>query len=80
VGLLAAARRSWAAAYLIGGGVVYLGVLLYGVLIDHDSDANFLPLNDADNLLHLVLSLAMITLGLIGLAAERRTAGAGGHG
>ena len=79
VGLLAAARRSWAAAYLIGGGVLYLGVLLYGVLIDHDSDANFLPLNDADNLLHLVLSLAMITLGLIGLAAETRTANVGGH-
>ena len=74
IGLLAAARRSWAAAYLIGGGVLYLVVLIYGVLIDQDSDANFLPFNDADNLLHLVLSLAMITLGLIGLAAEKRTA------
>ena len=80
VGLLAAARRSWSAAYLIGGGVVYLVVLLYGVLVDQASDANFLPLNDADNLLHLGLSLAMITLGLIGLAAEKRTVGAGGHG
>ena len=77
VGLIAAARRSWAAAYLIGGGVVYLVVVLYGYLIDLDSDANFLPLNDADNLLHVGLSLAMIALGLIGLAADKRNAAAG---
>ena len=76
VGLIAAARRSWAAAYLIGGGVAYLGVLLYGVLVDEASDANFLPINDADNILHLVLSLAMIALGLIGLAADKRNEGA----
>ena len=72
VGLLAAARRTWAAAYLIGGGVTYLIVVLYGILIDESSDANFLPLNGADNLLHLVLSLAMIGLGLIGMAADKR--------
>ncbi len=71
VGLLAAARYTWAKAYLLGGGVAYLGVLLYGVLVDHESDANFLPLNDADNLLHLGLSLAMIALGLVGLRAAK---------
>ena len=78
VGLLAAAKRSWAAAYLIGGGVLYLGVVLYGALIDHESDANFLPVNDADNLLHVGLSLAMIGAGLIGLAVEKRS-GAAAH-
>ena len=72
VGLLAAARASLAKAYLLGGGLLYLGVLAYGLLIDEESEANFLPLNDADNLLHLGLSLAMILLGLIGLAVERR--------
>ena len=77
VGLIAAARKSWAAAYLIGGGVLYLGVVVYGVLVDKASDANFLPLNDADNLLHLVLSLAMILLGLIGLALDKRNDAAG---
>jgi len=77
VGLLAAARRSWAAAYLIGGGVVYLGVVVYGALVDEASDANFLPINDADNLLHLGLAIAMIALGLIGMAADKRADAAG---
>ncbi len=76
VGIIAAARRSWAAAYLIGGGVAYLGVLVYGVLVDKTSDANFLPVNDADNVLHLVLALAMIGAGLIGLAVEKRSGAA----
>ena len=76
VGLIAAARYSWSRIYLLGGGVAYLGVVLYGVLVDHESDANFLPINDADNLLHLGLSLAMIVLGLIGvrIAKQRGTA------
>ncbi len=72
VGLIAAARQSWAAAYLIGGGVLYVGVFLYGVIIDNTSDANFLPINDADNALHLALAVLMIALGLIGMAADKR--------
>ena len=75
VGLLAAARYSWSRLYLLGGGVGYLGVVLYGVLVEHDSDANFLPLNDADNVLHLVLALAMIALGVLGTRLARDRAG-----
>lgn len=71
VGLLAAAKASTAKAYLLGGGVAYLGVFAYGSVVKEESEANFLPLNEADNLLHLGLSLAMILLGLIGLAVER---------
>ncbi len=73
VGLIAAARYSWSRLYLIGGGIAYLGVVLYGALVEHESDANFLPINDADNLLHLGLAVAMIALGLIGtkLAKDR---------
>jgi hypothetical protein len=52
-----------ARAYLIAGGAVYLVLFVYGLLIDHDSSANFVPVNDADNWLHLGLAVAMIALG-----------------
>ena len=38
---------------------------LYGLFIGEDSGANFVPVNDADNWLHLVLGLGMIALGLL---------------
>jgi hypothetical protein len=50
--------------FLIGGGIIYAILWIYGLLVGHDSDANFVPLNDADNWLHLGLSVAMIALGL----------------
>lgn len=62
---LALARTSPSAkAYLVGGGVVYLALWLYGLLIDKTSEANFVPVNDADDWLHLGLGLAMFGLGL----------------
>ncbi|OBG89032.1 hypothetical protein A5698_23780 [Mycobacterium sp. E136] len=51
--------------YLIGGGVIYLLLFLYGLIVDHDSSANFVPLNTADNWLHLVLAVGMIALGVL---------------
>ena len=54
-----------ARAFLVGGGVIYLVLWLYGLIIDKDSGANFVPLNSADDWLHLVLGLAMIALGLV---------------
>jgi hypothetical protein len=62
-----AAARTFASsrAYLVGGGIVYLVLWVYGLVVDHQSDANFVPLNDADNWLHLVLGLGMIALGLV---------------
>src|SRR5690606_25103907 len=44
-------------AYLIAGGVVYGVLALYGAVVDATSDANFVPLNTADNWLHLVLAI-----------------------
>lgn len=64
VGLAAAARHASSRAYLLVGGVIYLALWLYGLAIDHESDANFVPLNDADNWLHLGLGAGMILLGL----------------
>jgi uncharacterized protein DUF4383 len=72
VGLVLARRADTARAYLIGGGAVYLLLWLYGMVIDHGSDANFVPLNGADNWLHLVLGIGMVALGLL-LSPRDRT-------
>lgn len=53
------------------GGVIYLVLWIYGLVIDHQSAANFVPLNTADNWLHLGLAVGMILLGLL---VPRRTA------
>ena len=70
-GLALARTASGARAFLVGGGVVYLVLWLYGLVIDHGSAANFVPVNTADNWLHLGLGVGMIALGLIPLGAAR---------
>ncbi|GAA3818393.1 DUF4383 domain-containing protein [Sphaerisporangium flaviroseum] len=62
-----ALARTWSGArnYLVGGGVVYLVLWIYGSLINHESSANFVPVNTADNWLHLALAIGMIALGLL---------------
>ena len=69
-----AMARTWESArtYLIGGGVIYLVLFVYGLIVDKDSGANFVPLNGADNVLHVGLGLGMIALGFI-LGKERMT-------
>ncbi|MFF5961983.1 DUF4383 domain-containing protein [Streptomyces luteogriseus] len=63
-GLILAGTAAGAYAYLLVGGAVYLVLWVYGLSVGHDSDANFVPLNTADDWLHLVLGIAMIGLGL----------------
>lgn len=72
VGILAAARPGSAKAYLLGGAAAYGLLTVYGFVVDHDSDANFLPFNDADNFLHVGLTLGLLGAGLVALAADRR--------
>ena len=69
-GLLMARTYAASRAYLLVGGLVYLGLWVYGILIDHASTANFVPVNSADNWLHLGLGAVMMLLGVT-LAAQR---------
>ena len=72
VGLLAANRASGSRMYLVIGGIVYFVLWIYGLFTaDHSSGANFVPLNNADNWLHLVLAIGMVALGVV-LPRERR--------
>jgi hypothetical protein len=71
-GLAIARTVAGARNFLIYGGVIYAVLWLYGVLIDQSSVANFVPVNTADNWLHLLLGVGMIGLGLL-VGRERRT-------
>ena len=59
--------RSWSGArtFLVGGGAIYLVLWIYGLLIDHESSANFVPVNGGDNWLHFLLGVGMVALGLL---------------
>jgi hypothetical protein len=67
--------RTWAGArtYLIGGGVIYLVLWIYGLIVGQDSSANFVPLNTADDWLHFLLGVGMIGLGFV-TTRDRRLA------
>ncbi len=75
VGLTLARSAAGAKTYLIAGGAVYLVLWVYGLVIDQTSAANFVPLNTADNWLHLALGAGMI---LLGVALPRQASSAAG--
>ena len=56
--------KAAAKMYLVGGGAIYLVTWLYGVAIGPATSLNFVPLNDADNWLHLGLGAGMAAVGL----------------
>ncbi|MGC4895200.1 DUF4383 domain-containing protein [Micromonospora sp. DT31] len=65
VGLVMARRLAGARVFLAGGGALYLVLWLYGFAIDRDTPVNFVPVNDADNWLHLFLGFGMLATGLL---------------
>ena len=69
-GLALARTYEGARNYLIGGGVIYLALFVYGAIWGHDEGgANFIPMNWADNILHVALGAGMVLLGVL-LARE----------
>ena len=64
-GLLMARTRTQAKGFLLYGGIIYLVLWVYGLLVGHDTPANFVPVNNADNWLHFVLGIGMIALALL---------------
>lgn len=77
-GILLAKTVSAARTYLMAGGLIYLLLWLYGLLIAGGSAANFVPVNGADNWLHLGLGLAMTVFALT-LAPRRARRAAKAH-
>ena len=70
VGLVAARTSAVVSRqFLIGGGVAYLALTAYGFVVNLATSANFVPVNTADNFLHLALGVAMVGAG-IGLSRE----------
>jgi hypothetical protein len=66
VGLFLARTFQGARTFLIGGGVIYLVLFLYGIIIGDGSSANFVPANSPeDDILHLGLGIGMIGLGYV---------------
>jgi hypothetical protein len=72
-GLALARTFAGARNYLIWGGMVYLVLWLYGLFVDHESSVNVVPVNNADDWLHLGLAVGMLLLGLALGRTPRRT-------
>ncbi len=66
-GLAMAKRADSAVKYLLGSGVIYLLLTVYGLIVegDHTSGANFVPVNGHDNWLHALLGVAILALGIV---------------
>jgi hypothetical protein len=61
VGILMAATPAGARTYLLGSGALYLILFLMGIV----GVGDWVPINSADNWLHLGLALGLIALGLL---------------
>jgi Domain of unknown function (DUF4383) len=57
-----ALARTWEGArtYLLGSGVIYVVLFVYGILVSSGSNANFVPANSNDDWLHLALGVGLL--------------------
>ena len=70
-GVALSRRSDTAFNYLVVGGLIYVVLFVYGLVVGEHHGGNFVPVNNADDWLHLVLGLGMIALGFIGRNAGR---------
>ena len=71
VGILMAATPEGARTFLLGSGAIYVVLFLLGIL----GGGDWVPINDADDWLHLGLAVGLIALGLL-TTRDRRTVAA----
>lgn len=60
IGILMAATPQGARTFLLGSGAIYVVLFLLGIL----GGGDWVPINDADDWLHLGLAVGLIALGL----------------
>lgn len=70
-GLVVARSTGGARTYLRWGGAGYLVLWLHGLLVGRQSPVNFLPLNSADDWLHLLFGVTMVGLSFLGRGPAR---------
>jgi hypothetical protein len=46
--------------YLLYSGVIYVVLTVFGLFVDSGDDANFIPVNSAGTVLHLVLAVGLL--------------------
>jgi hypothetical protein len=63
-GLAAAREARLVPPFLFGSAAIYALLTIYGIVVDKETGANFVPLDSADNWLHLVLTVALAGLGV----------------
>jgi Domain of unknown function (DUF4383) len=59
-GIALSRTTATARMYLLYSGVIYVALFVYGLFVGSDDDANFVPINNADDWLHLVLAIGLL--------------------
>ena len=69
-GLWLARTFTGARAYLVGAGALYVVLGVYGLAVSRASDANFIPVDAADDWTHLAVGVALIAAGIVAARAR----------
>jgi hypothetical protein len=74
-GIALARTIDGARTYLAGGGLIYLVLFAYGAIWHGETGTNWIPVNWADNILHLALGAGRVVIGVaLTKGVVRRTA------